>query len=570
MRIFNNLKMLYKLMTAFIIMVVFIGSVGFVGISNMKEINSNVSELYNIDLIGVKDLNMLKTNLMTIRADILQILDPKNSSKVSSLVDDINKMQEEDMKLVEEYKTTITTTLDQEQFAQFEKLLGDYRSARNQITDKVKISDYDGANAIFPEASRIRNDMFAILDKEINLATGMAADDYNSSNAIFKSSTIISISIIVIAIIAAIILGTIISIVISRRLKDILAFSEAIGEGNLTATINIDSKDEIGNVAKALNKSKENIKILISEIMNGASDMSATSEELSATVEEVSSKMEVVNESVEQISKGVQDLSATTEEVSASTEEISASTNELDNRANDSKISVNKIKERAIDIKAKASKNIEEGTVIYDQSRSNILNAIEKAKVVEDVKIMADSIGSIAQQTNLLALNAAIEAARAGEQGKGFAVVADEVRKLAEQSSQAVLDIQSMVGQVQAAVEELSQSGQDVLKFIDNNVKSSYEFLKSTGIQYEKDAEFMNNITEEISSSSKQMNDVIEQISEAIQNVSATAEESAASSEEIANSVNEVTFAISDVAKSAQSQAELAQKLTDMVQNFKL
>lgn len=570
MRIFNNLKMLYKLLIAFIIMVVFIGGVGFVGISDMKKINSNVSNLYNIDLIGVRDLNMLKTNLISVRADVLQILDPKNSSKVSGLVDDINGLQEEDKKLVEEYKTTITTTIDEEQFAQFEKLLGDYRTARDEMLDKVKSSDYDGANAIFPETSRIGNDMVAVLDKEEALATKMAADDYNSSNAIFKSSTIVSISIIAIAIIAAIILGTVISIIISRRLKDILAFSEAIGEGDLTATINIDSKDEIGNVAKALNKSKENIKVLISEIMNGASDMSETSEELSATVEEVSSKMEIVNESVEQISKGAQDLSATTEEVTASTEEINASTNELANRASDSEISVNEIKERAVDIKAKASKNIEEGTAIYDQNRSNILKAIEKAKVVEDVKIMADSIGSIAQQTNLLALNAAIEAARAGEQGRGFAVVADEVRKLAEQSSQAVLDIQSMVGQVQAAVGELSQSGQDVLKFIDNNVKPSYEFLQSTGIQYEKDAEFMNNITEEISSSSKQMNDVIEQISEAMQNVSATAEESAASTEEISNSINEVTFAINDVAKSAQSQAELAQKLTDMVQNFKL
>ncbi|AKN31417.1 chemotaxis protein [Clostridium carboxidivorans P7] len=570
MRIFNNLKMLYKLMTAFIIMVVFIGIVGFVGISNMKKINSNVSNLYNVDLKGVKDINMLKTNLTTVKADVLQILDPKNSDKISSLVDDINKFQDINKKLVEEYKTTITTDTDKEQFAEFEKLLEDYRNHRVKLIDRVKASDYNGANAIFPEVSKIREDMFAVLDKEIDLDTKLAANDYNNSNAIFKSCTIVSMSIIGLAIIVAIILGILISIVISKRLSKILAFSQAIGQGDLTATIDIDSKDEIGNVAIALNQSRENIRGMVNEIMNDASDMSATSEELSATVEEVSSKMELVNESVEQISRGVQDLSATTEEVSASTEEMNANTNELVNKANNSKISVDEIKERAITIKVKASKNIKESTVMYNQNRSNILNAIEDAKIVEEVKLMADSISSIAQQTNLLALNAAIEAARAGEQGKGFAVVADEVRKLAEQSKQSVENIQSMVCQVQKSVNELSQSGQEVLKFMESNVTPNYEFLQNTGVQYEKDSEFMDNMAEDISASSKQMNEVIDQISDAMQSVSATAEESAASSEEISKSVNEVTFAISDIAKSAQCQAELAQRLTDMVQKFKL
>ena len=144
------------------------------------------------------------------------------------------------------------------------------------------------------------------------------------------------------------------------------------------------------------------------------------------------------------------------------------------------------------------------------------------------------------------------------------------MRKLAEQSSDAVIKIQDMVMQVQTSVNKLSQSGQNVLHFIDNNVKPNYEFLNKTGGQYEKDAEFVDNIIEKISESSQQMNEVVEEIAAAIQNVSATAEESAANSEEISNSVNEITFAISDVAKSAQSQAELAQKLTDMVQKFKL
>ena len=490
---------------------------------------------------------------------------------MSSLNKKLTNYLDENNDIISNYEKSLMSTEEKLTFTQFKNDIETYKGEYELAIKLVNEDNYTDAEVNYSKlSSMIMTNIFYDLDKLIKVKATQADNLYEENNSTYKTS-IYKISLIIsLGVFSAITLGALISLWISKQIKKVLKFAEEIGSGDLTQSIEIDTKDEMGKLSKALNQAGKNVRNLITEIMNSASDISATSEELSATAEEVSSKMEIVNESTEQISKGIRDLSASTEEISASAEEIGANTNELAKKASDAEVSVSEIKKRALDIKEKAAKNIELGNSIYHEKRSNILKAIEDAKVVGEVKLMADSIGSIAEQTNLLALNAAIEAARAGEQGKGFAVVADEVKKLAEQSSQAVLNIQSMVAQVHAAFGRLSQSGQDVLEYIANNVKPDYQLLMNTGIQYERDSEFVNDITEEISASSKQMNEVVEQVSAAIQNVSATAEESAASSEEILSSVNEITLAISDVAKSAQSQAELAEKLTNIVQKFKI
>ena len=228
------------------------------------------------------------------------------------------------------------------------------------------------------------------------------------------------------------------------------------------------------------------------------------------------------------------------------------------------------IKERALNVKEKGIEAQRIAQEIYNEKSKNIKKAIETGKVVEDINIMAEAIGDITEQTNLLALNASIEAARAGEQGKGFAVVADEVRKLAEQSAQAVTDIQSVIDEVKSAFSNLSENSQDILNFIENNVFSDYRLLAETGVQYEKDSQFINEILEDIFSASKSMTETTNQVSQAIESISATTQETASSTDGILCSVGETTLSIEEVAKSAQSQSELAEQLNKLIQQFKI
>jgi len=570
MSFFKNIKIVQKLFLSFLVALILMVVIGFIGVSNMKEISDNAISMHDDNLKPTNHINALKSNLLQTNIELFMLIDGNYMDDLQNIEDSISKLQSEIAEHIKLLDGMVFSLDEQNLYEDLKKEINDYNTSSLKIIEYINNNNYKEAQLFFQSSADVRETMFTNIDKLVELKM-MTAMDTNAENILInKNSSTVMLAIILISILIIVIIGFLISNTISKQVKRILKACEALGNGDLTQTINYNSKDEFGNIAKALNQSSQNIKDLISEVIENSHTESAVSLKLSESTEKVSSQMSTIEKTVQQISAGAEDLSASTQEVSASTQEISAVIIQLENKANDANTSAEEIMKRAFTIKETGSKAIADGNAVYEEKEANIIKAIEEGKIVEQVKIMAVSIGNIASQTNLLALNAAIEAARAGEQGKGFAVVAEEIRKLAEQSAHAVSNIQDVVNKVQEAFLSLSKSGQDVLDFMQDSVTPNYNILINTGLQYEKDAAFFNNMASEISNITKTITNTIDQLSNATQNAAETAQESASSSEEITNRINEISIAMEDVAKSTQSQAELSIRLNNLIKKFNI
>ncbi|WP_222833001.1 methyl-accepting chemotaxis protein [Pseudomonas sp. SC3(2021)] len=507
---------------ALLVIVLGVFAVNRMSIIRQASIDMDTNQLPSVTYLGVVTENVLRLRILSFR--ILVNREPAGlqeaQTRIGVLVDKVRSAQAS-------YAALPAEAEERALYQAFATTLDNYLQAQNQMMDLSRQGKVEEMRTLINTKIKEGTDqMGEQLNKLIAINAAGAKVASTQAGEYYDSAITGIIIVAVIAALATILLALLLTRSIVTPLNRAVLVAQTIADGNLSKAIEIDGKDEATQLLQALATMQTNLRKTIEQIAGSATQLGAAAEELSAVTEEASRGLQQQNNEIEQAATAVNEMTVAVEEVARNAVSTSEASNQSTQAAREGRDQVVKTVD-AIQ------------TMTHDvQSTAQMIEGL--AAQGRDIGKVLDVIRAIAEQTNLLALNAAIEAARAGEAGRGFAVVADEVRALAHRTAQSTQEIEKMVAGIQngtgEAVSSMQQSNQ--------RTQTTLEMARAAGVALEQITQSIHQINERnlvIASASEEQAQVSREVDRNLVNIRDLATQSAAGANQTSAATHELS-----------------------------
>jgi methyl-accepting chemotaxis protein len=510
---------------AFIALLVIV--LGVFAVNRMSIIRQASVEMDSTQLPSVTQLSVVTENVLRLRILSFRVLVNREAAglqeaqtRIGVLVDKVRAAQAS-------YAALPAGPEERALYQSFATTLDNYLQAQNQMMELSRQDKLDEMRTLINTRIKDGTDQ---MGEQLNKLIAINASDAKAASiqaGQYYDSAITGIIIVaVFAAIATVLLAWLLTRSIVTPLNRAVQAAQTIADGNLSKTIEVDGKDEATQLLQALATMQANLRKTIEQIAGSATQLGAAAEELSAVTEEASRGLQQQNNEIEQAATAVNEMTAAVEEVARNAVSTSEASNQSTHAAREGRDQVVKTVD-AIQ------------TMTHDvQNTAHMIEGL--AAQGRDIGKVLDVIRAIAEQTNLLALNAAIEAARAGEAGRGFAVVADEVRALAHRTAQSTQEIEKMVAGIQngtgEAVSSMQQSNQ--------RTQTTLEMARAAGVALEQITQSIHQINERnlvIASASEEQAQVSREVDRNLVNIRDLATQSAAGANQTSAATHELS-----------------------------
>jgi methyl-accepting chemotaxis protein len=577
MDIFKNIKLGKKIGILSMSFFIFLAIIGFVGVKQISIVNSMVTELYDSRLVPIVYLQGIRSDVEYVRSMDNKIMD--------AMDDDATKkpIQEEVETRIASINERLSKYKNDTEFKEIFENLDKFLAAQDSFIKTYGIGTVRGEQGFGSDTAQAgppqdmvnldttKCNLIIAFNKVINNQVELAKETYNQSESVYSTTLIGLVALIAVCGVMTLILSMVIIRAVVIPVKKVTEKLKEISQsnGDLTKRLEYKSKDEVGELSSSFDLFIDKLHGIIKDVAHSAEVISSSSEELRIATKTTAESLDNISSTIEEIASSASDSSAMTEETSAHTTETvrmaEATLAATKSTASNSK----KAKESAEKGAVKINEIVSSIKDIADSSQevSYMINELDSSskKIGDIIQI----ISGISAQTNLLALNAAIEAARAGEAGRGFNVVADEIRKLADESNSAAKQISDLIKENQLK----SESAVTSVSLVENKVSIGVNKASEVGQIIQSIMENIKNISnqiEEIDKATENHAYGANQIEKAISSIAASSSEIASGTENIGSSVEEQIGTMNEIEKTTESLSEMAKKLNDITSGFKV